>query len=194
MKKFFVFERESRGGAQKPHIGFTISQINFIVEKFIPMLYNLSFGTKKYYDFLDWAFIATLIYKGKHTTEVGRELILKLSKRMNDKRLSTFKGYEGELHLEEIPQSLIDEVLNMEDIYIRNSEGLRVKTSDHSLVSGQLYCILAEGEDKIVFKNSEACAKYFGVTSATINNRITKRMPIKGGKNNLEFLLYRKAL
>ena len=88
MKKFFVFERESRGGAQKPHIGFTISQINFIVEKFIPMLYNLSFGTKKYYDFLDWAFIATLIYKGKHTTEVGRELILKLSQRMNDKRLS----------------------------------------------------------------------------------------------------------
>ena len=51
--KIFVFERESRGGAQKPHIGFTISQINFIVEKFIPMLYNLSFGTKKYYDFLD---------------------------------------------------------------------------------------------------------------------------------------------
>ena len=82
----------------------------------------------------------------------------------------------------------------MEDIYIKNSEGLRVKTSDRSLVSGQLYCILAEGEDKLVFKNSEACAKYFGVTSATINNRITKRMPIKGGRNNLEFLLYRKAL
>ena len=82
----------------------------------------------------------------------------------------------------------------MEDIYINNSEGLRVKSSDRLLVSGQLYCILAEGGDKLVFKNSEACAKYFGVTSATINNRINKRMPIKGGRNNLEFLLYRKAL
>lgn len=113
---------------------------------------------------------------------------------MNDKRLSTFKGNEGTLRLEEIPESLIDEVLNMEAVYVKNSEGLRVKASDRSLVSGQLYCILAEGEDKLVFKNSEACAEYFGVTSATINNRITKRMPIKGGRKNLEFLLYRKAL
>lgn len=141
----FIFERESRGEAQKPTIGFTIGQVNFLVEKFIPMLQNLSFVTKKSKDLLDWAFIANLIYKGKHTTEAGRELILKLSERMNNKRLSTFKCTSGSLHFEKIPRSLIEEVLNMKDIYIKNSEGLRVKASDRSLVNGQLFCILAEG-------------------------------------------------
>jgi hypothetical protein len=113
---------------------------------------------------------------------------------MNNKRLSTFKGSSGSLHFEEIPQSLIEEVLNMEDIYIKNSEGLRVKVSDRSLVNGQLFCILAEGKEKLVFKNTEACANYFGVTSATINNRLTKGLLIKRSKDNLEFLLYRKGL
>ena len=53
------------------------------------MLSSLSFVTKKSKDFLDWAFIASLIYKGKHTTDAGRELILKITKGMNKYRLST---------------------------------------------------------------------------------------------------------
>ena len=87
------------------------------------MLSNLRFVTKKYQDFLDWTFIASLIYKGKHTTVAGRELIIKISKGMNDKRLSTFQ-YQEKV---EIAQSLIDEVLNMKDVYIKGPEGVTDK-------------------------------------------------------------------
>lgn len=74
----------------KPVIVILINPISFIVGIFIPLLSDLKFVTKKYKDFLDWAFIASLIYKGKHLTEIGKEFILKISKRMNKYRLSTF--------------------------------------------------------------------------------------------------------
>ena len=75
----------------KPAIELAVRQVNFIVDKLIPMLSNLTFFTKKHLDFLDWQIIASLIYTGKHTTEEGRELIIKISQRMNNYRLSTFK-------------------------------------------------------------------------------------------------------
>ena len=55
---------------------------------------------------------------------------------MNNYRLSTNKS---PYRLEKIPQSLIDTVLYMEDIYIIDKDGLRIKASDRSLVSSQLF-------------------------------------------------------
>lgn len=83
------------------------------------MLYNLSFVTQKYQDFLDWSFIAYLFYTGKHNTKAGKELIIKICKGMNNYRLSTYKGINNESVL----PSLIKEVLRMEDIYVKNHEG-----------------------------------------------------------------------
>ena len=42
--------------------------------------------------------MASLIYSGKHTTEEGREVIIKISQRMNNYRLSTFKCGATELN------------------------------------------------------------------------------------------------
>jgi hypothetical protein len=111
---------------------------------------------------------------------------------MNNNRLSTFKHQQGKV---EIAQSLIDEVLNMEDIYIKDQDGLRIKASDRTLVSRQLFYILAEGSngENLMFKNSEACADYFGVTSGTINNKMAKRLPISD-TNNIEFTISRKPI
>jgi hypothetical protein len=132
------------------------------------------------------------MYKGKHTTEKGRELVIKISKGMNLNRLTTFQGGKAE----EIPQSLIDEVLNMEDIYIKGADGLRVHASNPTkLVSGQLFYILAEGlnGESITFKSSETCTDNFGVTSATVNSRIAKKLPINY-TNNITFILSRISL
>ena len=63
--------------------------MNYIVDKLIPFLSELKFMTKKYKDFLDWKFIASLIYKVKYTTKAGVDLIVKISKGMNNNRLST---------------------------------------------------------------------------------------------------------
>lgn len=187
-----VYCRDGRGGNAKPTIAITVGQIKFIVEIIIPALSSLNFVTKKYMDFLDWAFISTLIYTGKHTTEAGKKLILLISKRMNDKSLSSYRGESAK----EICKSLLDEVINMEDIYIKGEEGLRILASDPAkTVSGQLFYILGIGSngETITFANSKVCAEYFQVTSATINTRIVKRLPILNTEN-VSFTLSRKLL
>ena len=111
---------------------------------------------------------------------------------MNLHRLTTFQGGRAEA----LPRSLIDEVLNMEDVYIKGEDGLRVHaTNTTKLVSGQFFYIAADtlNGERIIFKSSETCADYFGVTSATVNSRISKRLPISN-KNNINYTLSRMPL
>lgn len=175
----------------KPSIILHLGQVNYIVDKFIPMLSNLSFVTKKYKDFLDWVFLAYLISTGKHNTKAGKELILKICKGMNNYRLSTFKG----LNNQPVLPSLIKEVLRMEDIYVKNHEGLRINFTTRTLVKGQLIYILAEGSSGkiLIFKDSKTCGDYFGLNYQTINVKLNKGVSIKDS-NNIEFKLYRKLL
>ena len=74
----------------------------------------------------------------------------------------------------------------MEDIYIIDKDGLRIKASDRSLVSSQLFFILALDNTSgktLRFKNSHVCADYFGVTSTTINIKISKKTTYTRTKN-----------
>lgn len=133
-----------------------------------------------------------MIYKGKHTTEAGRELIIKISKGMNNYRLST-NG--DKIEKIDIPESLIKEVLEMKDIYIKGKDGLRVKAaSTKALVNNQLFYLLASAPNTIVFKGSKECADYFGVSVFTINDRLAKDKPVIHNAKNIEFVLSRKPL
>ena len=58
---------------------------------------------------------------------------------MNNYRLSTYKGINNQSVL----SSLIKEVLEMENIYVKNHEGLRVNFTTRTLVKVQLFYILA---------------------------------------------------
>jgi hypothetical protein len=188
-----VYSRDSRGGKAKPTISISVSQIKFIMETLIPALSSLNFVTKKYSDFLDWAFISYLINTGKHTTEAGKTLIIKLSQRINSKSLTSYKG--GVL-AKEISSSELDKVINMKDVYIKGKDGLRILANDPAkTVSGQLFYILAIGSNGEIlkFSNSKECAYYFQVTSATINNRIVKKMSISNPEN-VSFTLSRKII
>jgi hypothetical protein len=87
----------------------------------------------------------------------------------------------------------------MEDIYIRDSRGLRIIAANHSLVKGQLFYLLAEGpnedeEQNIFFQDSKACAEYFGVTPQTINDRLAKELPILDPSTRIEFRLSRRPV
>ena len=182
----------------KPLIEIQIRSISFIVDTFIPLLSNLSFVTKKHKDFLDWAFIASLIYKGKHLTKPGKELILKISKGMNNYRLSTFKHLDSETR--EISSSLIKEVTDMKDIYVLDRDGLRINSLTGSLVKWQLFYILAEedvphacGGRILIFKDSQSCADYFKIAPQTINAKLNKRV-IVFDSNKVGFLLSRRLI
>ncbi len=88
---------------------------------------------------MDLWFIAYLIYTGKHTTKSGKELIVKLSKGMNNYRLSTFKSWNKE----SILPSLIDEVLGMDDIYVKNQDMLRINSSTRTLVKATAFLYIS---------------------------------------------------
>lgn len=59
------------------------------MEQFIPLLSKLFFITKKHEDFLDFVFIGSVLFSGKHTTKSGRALLKMISKKMNSNRLSS---------------------------------------------------------------------------------------------------------
>jgi hypothetical protein len=190
-----IYAKDKSTTNGKPVIEFQIRAISFIVDTFIPLLSDLSFGTKKYQDFLDWAFIASLIYKGKHLTETGKELILKISKRMNKYRLSSFKHLDSEN--KEIFSSLINEVRDMKDIYVIDQDGLRINSLTGSLVKWQLFYILAEEDVPhgkiLIFKDSQSCADYFKVAPQTINVKLNKRVTVFDS-NKVGFKLSRRLL
>jgi hypothetical protein len=89
----------------------------------------------------------------------------------------------------------INEVLKMEDIYVKNQDGLRINFITRSLVTGQLFYILAEGSNGeiLIFKDSKTCGDYFGLNSQAINVKFNKGVSIIDS-NKIEFKLYRKAL
>lgn len=173
LSSLYIKEKSTENA--KPSVELRIGQINYLFDLFIPMLSNMSFGTKKYQDFLYWQFIVSLIYSGKHQTELGKELIFKISKRMNNYRLYTFNHLNNESL--DITPDLINKILNSENTYIVDQNGLRVNTSNHTLVKGQLFYILAEcSNGKIeIFKDTSTCADYFNTTSKTINDRLIKK-------------------
>lgn len=182
----------------KPIIELTVRQVGYLMEYFIPMLSSLNFVTKKYYDFTDWKCIINLIYKGLHTTEIGKELILKISKGMNNYRLSTNNLLKDNLAID-ISQSLIEEVLNLENVYIKNYEGLRINASTLALVKAQLFYIEVESPEGeiIIFKDTKSCAEYFGITSQTLNVAMFNKATLarKGSLDTkLKYKLTRKPL
>ena len=118
-------------------------------------------------------------------------MILKICKGMNNYRLSSFKGSNNQ----PILPSLINEVLRMEDIYIKNHEGLRINFTNRTLVKGQLFYILAKdsSDNILIFKDSKTSGDKFGLNYQTINVKLNKGVSIKDS-NNIEFKLYRKPL
>jgi len=112
---------------------------------------------------------------------------------MNNYRLSTNKL------LNDISQSLIEEVLNLENVYIKNSEGLRINASTLALVKAQLFYIEVESSEGeiIIFKDTKSCAEYFGITSQTLNVAMFNKATIarKGSLDNkFKYKLTRKPL
>jgi hypothetical protein len=148
---------------------------------------------KKYEDFKDFKLVGSLIYSGKHTTATGFELIDKIRKGMNNYRLSTNINSSDR---EEIPQQLLDDVLNMEEVYCKNEDGLRINISTLAIIPGQLFYIsaVAPGAETKIFNNSLDCAEYFGTTRQTINKCLALNKPILNKEEQVQYTLTRKAI
>jgi hypothetical protein len=78
-------------GNAKSKIKLSITQLEYLINIFIPFLDTMKFKSKKRLDFEDFKFISTLIYQGKHLKSERTDSILKISYSMNNFRLSTNK-------------------------------------------------------------------------------------------------------
>lgn len=92
--KLFNLSIDKAKGNEKPKIKLSITQLNYLMNIFIPFLETMEFKSKKKfapYGLDDFKFIVTLIYQGKHLKSEIKDLILGVSYNMNNFRLSTNK-------------------------------------------------------------------------------------------------------
>lgn len=167
-----------------------IRDADFIRDKLIPLFGNLSWHTKKILDFQDWVAILKLKELGHHYHDTGRDLIYLILDQMNNNRLSSaapHAGLEGR-------ESKNNEN-NREDLKLKINN-LLAAPSNLKLINGRTYIIseqryinsgkskptnntlsLIDQQNESTIRNflSQAeCAKYFGVSEATISNRLKK--------------------
>jgi len=164
-----------------------IYQIDFIHNILIPYLDSVKFRTKKFKDYSDFKTIAFLLLQGKHLTEKGKELIIKLGDCMNNNRLSTNLNPL----LDEIVKSELDLLIKAEPLIHIDSEGRAMIISEKKYIRST-YIIKAYflNSSFNYFTNRISCAKFLHVSNNTITARLNDGKPIK----NKEGLVVAKCI
>jgi len=163
-----------------------ISQIDYICNYLIPYFDNLFFRTKKYLDYLDFKRIAYLIFNGKHLTEKGKSIIVKLADTMNNSRLSTNSKKPLSLIENSDLQSELESLEKSEPLISMDSEGRALWISKNRWIRTTLIieAILSNGETKY-FSSGVSCAAAFCVSNTTISNRLDDKKSLKSKENKI---------
>jgi hypothetical protein len=120
----------------KPISILEISQIDYICNILIPYFDSLHFRTKKYNDYIDFRTIAFLILEGKHLTEKGKQLIIKLGDTMNNNRLST---NSNPLTINVATKSELDLLIKSKPLINIDSEGRAIIIHEKKIYKIYLY-------------------------------------------------------
>jgi len=135
--KLFNLNIEKAKGNTKDKIKFSIFQLDFLVNIFIPFLESLNFKSKKSLDFYDFKIITLLIYQGKHLITDVKSYIFLLSYSMNNYRLSTNTDVKKNLNItyttdKKLFYSIIEKFLSLPPLFILNDSGqiINYKTGD----------------------------------------------------------------
>ena len=160
-----IFEFKAKGNS-KPTVCLEIHNILLLHNYLIPFLSNFTFLSKKGLDFSDFKIICETIYKGAHKNSLIRELLIKLSLRMNDFRLSTFKG-------ELVPSLTSDEFTK-----------LLSAPTELPIVNDVVYLILAENQEELLFKSLKEASEIVGVHYSTLSRLIERTNSKEVSLNN----------
>lgn len=167
---------QAKGRNHKPMAYITINQTDFLTNVLIPFFDNLIWLSKKEFDYQDWKLILNIINQGKHFTAEGKEVISLITKKMNNKRLSTNLTHEDSSFnsINERVLKLLSSPSNYElqpngKILIK-SLGIHLKGRGNVGVN-----VLDEtGEIFYNFNSIKECALFFNVHSRTINRKLEK--------------------
>lgn len=154
-----------------------IYQIDYICSIFIPFLDKIVFNTKKYLDFIDFKKIAFLLLEGKHLTQKGKDLIIKLANTMNHNRLSTNSNLSN---IDHTTQSELDSLIKSKPLINIDSQGRAMIISENKYIRST-YIIKALFLDGsfTYYINGASCAKALQVSNNTITVRLNDGKPVK---------------
>lgn len=161
----------------KPISLIEISQIDYICNILIPYLDCMVFNTKKYRDYIDFRLIAFLLLEGKHLTNKGKQLIIKLGSTMNNNRLST---NSNPLTLDNVSKSELNLLIRSKPLISIDSEGRAMIIKDRKYIRS-IYIIKAIFFDSSInyYTTGISCAKDLQVSNNIITQRLNDGRPVK---------------
>ena len=161
----------------KPVSILEIYQIDYICNILIPYFDCTAFYAKKYLDYLDFRKIAFLVLEGKHLTEKGKQLIIKLASTMNNNRLST---NSNPLTLDDATKSELDLLIKAEPLINIDSEGRAMIINQKKYIRSTyvIKSILTNGCFSY-YTNGVSCAKALQVSNNIITQRLNDGRPVK---------------
>lgn len=112
--------------------------------------------SKKHKDFIDWALILELKAAGLHNTPEGKQIILKVSSKMNNNRLSTNKS---------------DVIIDRDTLHYE-VKLLLAKITDHECKVNSVNLYLENGELVMSFPSIYSCAKFLGINKYRVNQSL----------------------
>lgn len=175
-KLISINDKKARGD-NKPISILEISQIDYICNILIPYFDSIEFRTKKYIDYLDFKKIAFFILEGKHLTEKGKQLIIKLGDTMNNNRLSTNSNL---LTLDNTTKSELDLLFKSKPLINIDSEGRAIVIHEKKYIRSTyiIKAIFLNGSINY-FTNGVSCAKTLHVSNNIITQRLNDGKPVK---------------
>nr|YP_010727788.1 homing endonuclease [Leptographium wingfieldii]WDZ67425.1 homing endonuclease [Leptographium wingfieldii]WDZ67472.1 homing endonuclease [Leptographium wingfieldii]WDZ67519.1 homing endonuclease [Leptographium wingfieldii]WDZ67565.1 homing endonuclease [Leptographium wingfieldii]WDZ67611.1 homing endonuclease [Leptographium wingfieldii] len=174
-----IIDKKSNNGHRAVSL-LDITQIDFVYNILIPYLESLEFRTKKYKDFLDFKALAMLIFQGKHLTDNGKELMIKLSNTMNDNRLSTNPSPKILDTKTQFGREALDLLIKSDPLISIDSEGRAMVISENKYIRST-YVIKVYFLNGTVsyFTSGTSCAKSLHVSNDTITKRLNDGKPVK---------------
>ena len=167
----------------------TVNQTDFISNVLLPFFDNLTWLSKKEYDYQDWKLVLNILNQGKHFTDQGKELILEIANRMNSNRLSTSKAYTN-LSLVNIEERALKFLSSPSNYEIQVDGKILIKSTGTYLKGrGNLGVKVFDDKGEIVysFNSIKDCALFFNVHSRTIIRRLDSGNFMEFNGKNLVF-------
>lgn len=171
-----IIDKKSNSGRKAVSL-LDITQIDFICNILIPYLETLEFRTKKHKDFLDLKILAILNLQGKHLTDNGKELMIKLSNTMNDNRLTTNSTHKV---LDNKTKFELDLLIKSDSLISVDSEGRAMIISENKYIrSTYIIKVYFLNGTVSYFTSGISCAKSLHVSNDTITKRLNDGKPVK---------------
>ena len=175
--KLFNISDKKIKGDNKPISILEIYQLDYICNILIPYLDRIQFRTKKYIDYLDFRTLAFLVLDGKHLTEKGKDLMIKLADTMNNNRLST---NSNPLTLDKVTKSELSLLIKSKPLINIDSEGRAMIIHSKKYIRSTyiIKAIFLNGSISY-FTNGVSCAKALHVSNNTITQRLNDGKAVK---------------